>query len=374
MSSESWRKNTSVIAKLKQHTGRFSFIQVVRLLERSIVFRNKDKQESSAENEHTVGQFSPPNKESIRLVGNPSLAFPIQEVEYIKESSTASEPTWQISANFLGLTGSMGILPYHYSELALQRLKKRDRSFINYLNIFNHRITSLFYQASRKYRLPLSYEQQHLDLQKASKPKSQVDNHTFALLSLIGLGSEGLQKRSSIADESLLFYGGLFCQQVRTAENLKQIIADYFSVPVNIEEFVGQWQDLIDDVRTRLPYEGMPLGQNANLGRNCMLGRKGWFAQGKVSISIGPLNQKQHQAFAPGSSNMKALNELVRLYLGMEHDYEFNILVKRKEISQRVSLSKEEPPIMGWSTWLSGDNASREQAGEQLLNITVSSN
>ncbi len=372
MSSQSRRKNSSIIARLKQHTGRFSFIQVVRLLERSAVFGNR-KKPGNADNENSIGLFSPPNKEALRLGNNPSMAFPGQEVQEVEEVTTANTPSWRLTTNFLGLTGSMGILPYHYSELTLQRLKSRDRAMVNYLNLFNHRIISLFYQASKKYRLPLSYEQQQLDLKKSSKPKSDVDDHTFAMLSLIGLGSERLQKRGSIADESLLYYGGLLSQQVKTASNLKQIIADYFSVPVNIEEFVGQWQDLIDDVRTRMPFDGMPFGQNACLGRNCMLGRRGWFAQGKVRIAIGPLNQSQHQAFAPGSNNMKALNEMVGLYLGMERDYEFNILVKRKEISQRVALSKSEPPIMGWSTWLSGDSISREQAGEQLLKITVSS-
>jgi len=380
MSTQSWRKNTAVISRLLATPGRFAFVQAARLLERAAVFRHRTDKTKTLQNEQSVGRYTPPAKELMRFSNNPAMRFPENEIQTIREATRKnpdeSKPHnrfWQVTTNFLGLTGSVGVLPYHYSELLLQRMRKRDRALLNYLDLFNHRIISLFLQASKKYRLPLQYEQKLLDHQKASKPKDAVDTHTFALLSLIGLGSERLQNRQSVPDASLLYYGGLFSQQVRTAASLKQIISDYFCVPVEISEFVGQWQDLIDDVRTRLPYDGHPLGQNASLGRTCMLGRRGWFAQGKVRIAIGPLTQKQHQNFAPGSENMRALNEMVRLYLGMERDFEFNILVNRRDIIQRVALNGNTPPIMGWSTWLSGEDGSGKETADQILTISVSS-
>lgn len=372
MSTKIRRKNTSVITAVLKHADRFSFTQIVRLLQRASVFRskaarNQDKNKAAT---HSVGHFSPPAKEAVRFSHNPSLAFPGSEVNKVEQGSGISTQ-WKVTTNILGLTGSMGVLPYHYSELVLQRNKQRDRALISYLDIFNHRLISLFYQASTKYRLPYTYEAHALTRNQLTSNQSNVDKQTFALLSLIGLGGDHLQNRMLIRDESLIYYGGLLSQQVRTAQNLKQIISDYFSVPVNIEEFIGQWQELIDDVRSRLPWDRHPLGQNASLGKNSMLGKRGWFAQGKIRIRIGPLSQQQHQQFAPGSASTQTLNELVRLYLGMEREYEFEMLVNRKDISDRVALTKDQPPIMGWSTWLSGANDSKEP-DNQLVKISVS--
>jgi len=339
----------------------------VRLLLRASVFRSRAGKKAQT---HNVGRFSPPTKAAVRFTHNPSLAFPGAQVNSIKEDKPA-DGQWQISTNFMGLTGSMGVLPFHYSELVVRRLKKRDPAMARYFDLFNHRTISLFYQASTKYRLPQNYETHALT--HTSKPNSRpsVDRHTFALLSLIGLGADYLQNRQLISDESVIYYGGLFSQQVRTAANLKQIIADYFSVPVTIDEFVGQWQELIDDVRTRLPWDRHPLGQNASLGRNTMLGKRGWFAQGKIRIRIGPLTEQQHLQFAPGTASTQALNELVRLYLGLEREYEFEMLVNRRDINQRIALSPKNPPIMGWSTWLSGSETT-EGSGSEIVKIKVS--
>lgn len=374
MSTSGRRKNTSVIARLTGETRKFSFVQAVRLLERSAVFGNRANTESR--NALEPGRFAPPTKESIRFSNNNGLAFPESEVAAIEEqSSGSSNRLWKLVTNFIGLTGAMGVLPFHYSELILKRLKKRDRAMASYLDLFHHRTTSLFYQASIKYRLPLQYESTRLDREPDKKRNGEyLDNHTFALLSCIGLSSGHLTNRSQIPDEALIYYGGLLSLQVRTADGLRQIIQDYFGVPVSIEEFVGQWQELIDDVRTRLPFPGHPLGQNACLGRNSMLGKRGWFAQGKVRIAIGPLTQDQHQSFAPGGKGMQALNDVSRAYLGNEREYEFEVLVNRKDINTRVALSKEEPPIMGWSTWLSGEQGERTQNNQNLMKITVSSN
>ena len=114
----------------------------------------------------------------------------------------------------------------------------------------------------------------------------------------MGLSTPHLEKTRL---NSLLFlrYAGFFTQRVRTAVGLKNMIAAYFGVPVQVEEFVGQWQDLIDDVRSRLPDISNRKGQNACLGRSALIGSKAWFAQGKVRIVLGPLNKQEFYQFAP---------------------------------------------------------------------------
>lgn len=363
-------KNTPVIAKLVGEPSKFKFFQAVRLIERAAIFRSAlgDSKLTSLQAKNPPGKFVPPSSEILKF--NHQVNFAFQETEIKKVSSkTAADPNsqWNMSTSFIGLNGSSGVLPYHYTELLLQRLKQKDESLLHFVNIFNHRTISLFYQAGIKYNPALDYERKKL----YSQNQLQKDTTTSALLALVGLGTKGLNNRSNLKDETLIYYGGLFSQSVRNTTSLKQILEDYFSIPVKIEEFIGEWQELLPDLRTRLASKKLPKGQNCRLGKSAMLGGKGWFAQGKIRIVLGPLNRQQFDRFAPGTTGLKALNELVRLYLGMEHAYEFVIDVKRSDIPNKVQLTSKTKPIMGWNTWLS-TSAAQEQDKDKTLRIRVS--
>jgi type VI secretion system protein ImpH len=365
MSTTSWRKNTSVIKQLTEHPYDFSFQQAVRLLERSTALRIT--QVDKATNK-PIARYMPPSSEFVRFNTRQSFSFPASEIASVKATiKDAKINQWKMDVNFIGLTGSGGILPYHYTETALKRLKLKDSSMVDFFNIFNHRTTSLFYQASSKYKFPIEYERKRLNnIESDSK-----DNYTQALLSLVGFGTRYSTNRLYTKDESIIYYAGLLTKKVRSASGLQQILEHHFSIPVEIKEFIGQWQDLIDDVRTRLPGINNE-GQNNCLGRSVMLGRKGWFAQGKVRIILGPLNRNQLHKFAPGKSALKALNEIVRLYIGIDHDYDFIMRINKKDIPERVNLSTNQSAVIGWNTWLSTGTKPVAESAE-TVDIPVSS-
>lgn len=372
MSSPSRRKNSSVVEKLLNAPHAYSFFQAVRILERALQLESRTMalggRSLSARN--AIAGFAPPATEVIRLHTYQTFKFPETEIYSIERRlNNGASSQWLMHVNFMGLTGCMGVLPYHYTELILQRLKQKDETLIHFLDLFNHRTISLFYQAATKYHLPIEYERK----KQNSGTKINRDMHTQALLSLVGLGTRGLHERLQIRDESLLFYSGLLTQQIRTANGLKQLLQDYFDIPVKIQEFVGQWQELIPDIRTRLGWKGTPKGQNARLGQSAMIGHKGWFAQGKIRISLGPLNRDQFYKFAPGTKALRALNDMVRMYVGIERDYDFVIEVKRKDIPKKITLDKNKRPIMGWNTWLSNADRPAHDINE-TLRITVSAN
>jgi len=362
MSTSSWRKNSTVIEKLSNKPYHFSFKQAVRILERANSYDNLVSHTVI----HSVGSFMPPQSECIRFVAQPSLSFQASEIGSVAylDNSEQNNKQWKMDVNFIGLTGSQGVLPYHYSEMLLKRLKAKDKNMAAFFNLFNHRTTSLFFQASIKYSAPLQYERTRL------QNKHQKDNFTKMLLSLVGLGTPHLENRLYTKDESLLYYSGLFNNQVRSASGLKQILESHFQLPVQIDEFVGQWQELIDDVRSRLPLDGEE-GQNNQLGRNLMLGKNGWFVQGKINIILGPLNTEQLKNFTPNTSYLKAINEIVRLYLGFEQDYCFILQVKKRNMPQSTSLSRNKGPILGWTSTL-GKQRSAQNDGDKIINIPVS--
>lgn len=367
MPSSSRRARISVVERLLTNPQDFAFQQALRVLERAAVLPS-DTAASGGQATLPVARFSPPSREVARFKSTHSLRFPDSEISAIQvQKLDGGGHHWQVLLNFIGLTGAMGVLPLHYTALILQRLRLRDPSLAEFLDLFNHRTCSLFFQAASKYRLPIEYERSKLH----QATKSKDCRHTQALLSILGLGTGHLRSRLQLRDESLIFYSGLLTQQVRTPSGLRQIIQHYFGVPATIEGFIGQWQELIDDVRTRLPWSANRRGQNARLGRSCMLGRHGWFAQGKSRIKIGPLDRQQFDKFAPGTGALKALNELTRTYLGMEQTCDFIITVRRDDIPAKVALRKRAPPTLSWNTWLAGRPSTNTEK-DDLLEIVVS--
>lgn len=408
MPTPSRRKSLSVIQQIIARPHDFCFFQAVRLLERAAVYSNREypggdgssqrgsapksspSKNSTPKNslpknragpgglarraQNPVARFIPPETEALRFHSHQALQFPSSEIRNITgKINRLGDEQWQMVIDFLGLTGAMGVMPYHYTELLLQRLKLKDQSMMAFFDLFNHRTTSLFYQAGTKYSLPTEYERNRLfSPATASVNKVAADGATRSLLSLIGLGTGKIAEAMHNPPESFLFYSGLLSQQIRSASGLQNILRHQFGIPVKIREFMGQWQELIDDVRSRLPCKNRPLGQNICLGRSAILGARGWFAQGKISILLGPLNKQQLKKFSPGTKALRSLNEWVRFYAAMETDYEFVIRVKRKDIPERTQLRKTNSPITGWNAWLSQRPLSESKKNE-ILDIVVSS-
>lgn len=378
MSSARWRKNTPVIDQLAQHPYQFSFKQAVRIIERSNHYN--DLLETSSL--QAVGRFMPPGSECVRFTARQSLSFPSSEISTVAPLYRDKEDNdqWKMEVNFIGLTGSCGVLPYHYTETVLKRAKVKDNTVAEFFNLFNHRTTSLFLQSSLKYSAPLEYERARLPKNKQAKSssakqngvkgKTATDNFTKMLMSLVGLGTEGLTDRLYTKDESLLRYAGLLNSSVKTASGLKQILQSHFELPVQIKEFVGQWQPLIDDVRTMFPMNGAQ-GQNNQLGRTVMLGKKGFFAQGKIKIILGPLNAEQLKKFTPHTPHLKALDELVRLYIGFEQDYSFVLRTVKSELPTSAGFTKENRPILGWTSFLSSKK-NQDQQSDAIVDIPIS--
>ena len=143
-----------------------------------------------------VGESGPPADEVARFRTRLSLAFPASEIHEVQEPSAAGHPI-EMTVAFLGLTGPLGLLPHAYTELLIERARIQDRAFWEFLDLFNHRLISFFYRAWLKYRFPIAYE------------RTRRDPFTELLFDVIGMGTGGLQGRTSVPDQGLLLYSGL---------------------------------------------------------------------------------------------------------------------------------------------------------------------
>lgn len=355
----------SVIDDLQKAPEEFSFLQTLRLLERQHQEARPRLGGAPFKSRIASGvDFRPPAQEPVRFRGQHNLTFPRAEVEQLRKVGDK----WQLQANFIGLDGALGPLPFHYTELLQERQKAKDPALTRFLDMFNHRTTTLFWRAASKYKLPLEYER----ARKHSGDRRTLDRHTDVLLSLIGLSPRLLKDNSSLPAEALIYYGGLFSQQVKTATNLRQILHGYFDVPITVEEFAGTWCEVLPSMRCRFPSFEEPHGQNNCLGRSSLMGQKSWLAQNKVTIKLGPLTKGQYQRFAPGSRALNSLNELSALYLGSENQFDFTLTVKAGEMAGDLQLtSGAKAPQLGWNTKLPDSNR-RSSLMNEDLNIPIS--
>jgi type VI secretion system protein ImpH len=298
-----------------------------------------------------VGQFSNPNEEAVQFRANSRLAFPASQIQTI-DWPAELPPTMVV--NFMGLTGPMGVLPYSYCELLLERVSAKDTSLQSFFGIFDHRLISLFFRAWQKYRFPVTYH------------AGEEDWFTSHLLDLIGLGTRGLQDRQAFPDEGSLHYVGLIGLQPRSALALEQIIADYFEVQVELDQFTGSWYALETATQCCI---GDKDNSSQELGTGAVVGNEVWDRQSKVRIKLGPLSFSRYAEFLPDGGSYESLKALTRFFSNDEIDFELQLILDRDDTPCcEIDLNANEPPRLGWTTWLKSAPL-QHHAGDTVLKL-----
>jgi type VI secretion system protein ImpH len=259
-----------------------------------------------------------------------------------------------MQVNFMGLTGPEGVMPLYYTSLLAERTRSGDGSAVDFFDIFNHRIISLFYLAWEKYRFSVAYEREGLDA---------FSHH---LMDLIGMGTPGLQNRLPVLDDSLLYYSGLLAQRPRSAVALRNLLSDYFEVPVEVEQFAGGWYPLDRNTQTALE-EG--LGESGQLGFGAVVGDEVWDQTARVRIAIGPLSLEKYQDFLPQGSAFASLRALTNLFSNGEFDFEIQLILDRRDVPPcELGAEGENAPQLGWHTYIR-TREMKEDASETILQL-----
>jgi type VI secretion system protein ImpH len=338
--------------RLREEPFSYDFFQAVRLLQ----LLRPDAPE--------VGRAGPVEAEPVRFRAMASTSFPPSMIADLQAPPDRPDAPPTMTVSFLGLIGPKGVLPQHYTELIMRQefSKDRDKGALRaWFDLFNHRLTGLFYRAWEKYRFIVGYERAH---RPSSRPK-EPDTFTTALLSLVGLGTRGLADRlrssspadpvdqSRIDDLSLLHFAGLFSHRPRNAAGLASILQEYFAQPADVRQFQGQWLELEPGSQSRL---GEAADSRNALGWNVVAGSRVWEIRSKVRIVLGPLSYGDFKAFLPNPSHpgsFFALAHLVRFYLGPDLDFDVQLLLKGEQVPLcQLGANDDEGAILGWNSWI----------------------
>lgn len=324
-------------AELFEEPHRFEFFQAVRLIQRI------------ATDKKPVGGEALPHEEAIRFRSRIAFDFPASEVHEIRTltDESSDEQRLEMIQNFMAMAGVSGALPVHYTELAFSRLRYRDSTLWAFLDIFTHRVVSLFYRAWAKYRVSISYE-------------NGDNSFTSYLYDFAGLGTKGLRGRLDLDDESLLPYAGLISQKPHSASAIENIISDYFQLPAMVESFVGQWLDLS---RSEWTLVGKA---NHTLGGRALVGTRVWDNQSKFRLRLGPLTVVQYLAFLPNGSAYAALKSMLHFLIGDELDYDAQLCLMAKQVPPTILTTRaKRRPMLGWTSFLKSQPFEKDD--EQMM-------
>ena len=334
MASQDRKSLPSVKEELFEQPYTFEFHQAVKILE------------MLSPDAEPFGESVEPAKEPVAVKSRvffESLASDIYSLDDTGKAAYRHNPHYvhwpedppQMQVNFMGLAGLPGPLPYAYAEMILQRERMGDTSLRDFLDIFNHRLISVLHRLRKQYIVGLS---------PLTPDKSP---HAMALRSFSGILQKNTQERLAIPDRSLLEFAGLFWSRPHSAQALGQLLAAYFEFPVEVEQCVGNWREVVEEDTTAI---GNQHARWNKLGDGAMLGKRVWDQQGRLRLHVGPLDQDQFDNLLPGASGFKALNDIVTMFIGPETDYDINLMIKGDEIEASTLTQKSG---LGWNTWLS---------------------
>jgi type VI secretion system protein ImpH len=335
------RFEPAVIERLFAQPYRFQYFQAVRMIE--LWLRRRGVADEGA-----LANF-------LRFTNSTSLAFPASEIESLQPEPRAVAPSSaalaaalqsqelryvRLTPTFMGLLGSSGALPAHYTErVAAQQVAERDDGPRAFLDTFSNRTLGLFYEAWRKYRLELKYG-------------GREDGFLPLLLALAGMEHTSLRRRLSdhgggVLDESVAYFATAMRQRPASSVQIARVLSEYFGQHVRAEQFIGRWYDVPAAQQTALG-----LG-NATLGGGAMAGMRVWQRDLRLRLVIGPLDLPSYESFLPGGRAARALGNMVTMFTGLSLEYEVQLVLRADEV-RGVALSgmRTAGGRLGWDGFL----------------------
>jgi type VI secretion system protein ImpH len=272
-----------LIGELLAEPQQFEFFQAVRLVE----------------------QVRPPRR--LRYRNRLSLAFPPNQIENISDDG---DDLVRLTPAFMGMLGSHGVLPLHYSECINRHERtSNDGGPRAFLDMLSHRSLDMFYQAWARHR------------PECMTTPDGDDGFLAMLLALSGAEPDGAVDRETLAR---------YAMQIRSrsvsAPLLAGIYSEYFNVRFVVEQLIGQWQPLAAGHQAQLGKA------NVDLGAGVMLGERIYGCDARARLRIGPLDTGTYEGFLPGRSAARQLEAMLGLHCGVGMTYEVRLIQRADDV------------------------------------------
>lgn len=318
MRPERWWQNASVIDELFKKAGHFEFIQSTRLLR----------------------HFPKPSTEAywadvFYFDSSLNLNFPATEIERLSLKHSRIQMTNLV----VGLTGIQGALPYTYTYKVKQSPRHQRQEVKAFLNLFNHKLSAQYVDASLAYNLAVRYE-------------IESENYYLDILHALNGYVQSQQQQPDLS-EYFAEFSGLMQGQNNAAHALKTVLSCVFKQNIYIQEFIKERFRLDDGQKTCLKEQQPNL-----LGLNTFCGETIEQIDGKIEIQIGPLKHDEYLSFLPQQPNHVKLRRLIETWCSPTLLIDLRLILDRTEI-QPMCLNSKQKRGLGQGAFL--DRASELQ-------------
>lgn len=192
-----------------------------------------------------IGASRLPEQNVVDLVQVPTLTFPGATLESI--SLRRSRP--EVEGYWLGLTGPMGPLPIHLSELAhYERRYANARPFGRFLDLLAGRMLQFFYRA-------------WAESQPAAQADRPSDDRFAGYVATLSGAQEGVRPGALFSPAARLHYAAVFASR-RSAAAIEDGLSHLLGLAVRLRQFRPSLRDIESADRTRLgaAFNGLGLG------------------------------------------------------------------------------------------------------------------
>jgi len=304
-----------------------------------------------------TGESDSPAQDAIRFGQIPSLIFAPADMAELKPprpgTSAALRPPLKLLIHFFGLLGPNGPLPICFTDYIRNRkVLEEDPALAEFLDVFHHRMISLFYRAWAQANQAVQFDRDALH---------EPDRFADYLGSLCGWGSNELRALGLVEDIAKLDFAGRLVCQTRNVEGLEAILSEYFGFEVTVQEFVGEWVNIPEQHRCRLtsnarntclgepPFDPLADPDAESRPSEAIVGDATWQRQHKFRIVLGPLSFEQYQRMLPGGASIARLLSWVRIYVGDELEWDVRLVLRAVAVPQaRLGMIGQ----LGMSAWL----------------------
>ncbi len=340
----------SLLDRLEARPWEFDFFQAVWLLERF----------SAAT--AGVGQRGPVSQETLRFRPDVSLAFPSTDVRSIarRDPGDGHAPYHRLDVAFMGFYGVSSPLPMHYGVDVLRSVDQShphheqsrasdaaddpyagepDGSPLrDFLDIFNHRLISLFYRAWLKYRFDRSF---------ALAGRDAIVGY---LRWLIGCPPHYDEAALGVPPLRMVRYAGVLTQHPRSAGTLEGVLSDYWSgMTARVRQCEGRWVTL--DVQD-LNEIGV---RNCTLGEDLTVGEEVYDCSGAFGVTLGPVDWRTYLDFLPEEASFRQTCALTRLYCIDPLSFDVEVVISPREIPEMVLSSGDDAGRLARTAWTRTD-------------------
>lgn len=298
-----------------------------------------------------IGTALNPADETIELAHEPEQGFPAATIAGLGVGARRA----QVRTRHLGLTGPMGPLPTHLTEMAMaERDARGPRPLGDFLDLVSARMLQQFYRAWAE-----------------GDPCAQADRRgddAFAgrLGAISGATSlrfvtgeeRGDAQAPGFGDWQRLAYGG-HLSGLRSAAAVADLLGHALGQAVRVDETVGRWRDIPGEARTALGRA------HARLGSGATLGSRFHAVEWDVGVRIRVRAMDELEALLPGGTRHALLTEAADAVLPAHLDWHARIEIARTAIlPARLGRAR-----LGMTSWL-GRGAARRAALSDDVRLT----